>query len=514
MLVNKHARRTREHHGPTPHSVAIIARQPLKKPPDSIILERRKKDEQRLKVNEEVLQQKHQDLKTQWEKETDVRIQKNTVKRRVETILKQHNFDLEKRREKLRGILDTEEQVYIDEMDAMQETTLERQAKMRERAKQLREKRETERLALVEEKLGDRWREECDELRPILARKHQNEVFEERAKQIEISSIIKNREKEEENMYSALWESDRIMKMEREDRECAASIQRNKDTLSVLEKQLAALHLQQENAAALKAEEAALMKQEQAQRESEEKHLLQVKRSQQSAAREHHTNQIRLKARRKAKELQEELAIDMKILETLLTETKNEAEETVKRKGELHNEAKVYMEYLDQQVQREKEAEIELERLVNMEVEKQWDKRVQQWQLERAARRAMTEEMVVVRTQQISDKLRLAEEEKQTYLEEREELAAAFAEHEALEAEKMKRLKQKNLTYQDNLSSQVAHGSKIRQAEQAEKQRELHIQNLAEEQYQTKFGESLQRPDVDRAHPLRSYNKRSNPLFN
>ena len=38
--------------------------------------------------------------------------------------------------------------------------------------------------------------------------------------------------------------------------------------------------------------------------------------------------------------------------------------------------------------------------------------------------------------------VRLAEEEKQTYLEEREELAAAFAEHEALEAEKMKRLKQ------------------------------------------------------------------------
>ena len=68
-----------------------------------------------------------------------------------------------------------------------------------------------------------------------------------------------------------------------------------------------------------------------------------MKRSQQSAAREHHTNQIRLKARRKAKELQEELAIDMKILETLLTETKNEAEETVKRKvGFLGNLDLVY----------------------------------------------------------------------------------------------------------------------------------------------------------------------------
>ena len=40
-----------------------IARPSHKKPPDSLILERRKKDEQRLKVQEEVLQQKHQDLK-------------------------------------------------------------------------------------------------------------------------------------------------------------------------------------------------------------------------------------------------------------------------------------------------------------------------------------------------------------------------------------------------------------------------------------------------------------------
>ena len=34
-------------------------------------------------------------------------------------------------------------------------------------------------------------------------------------------------------MYAALWESDRIMKIEREERECAAAIQRNKDCLSV-----------------------------------------------------------------------------------------------------------------------------------------------------------------------------------------------------------------------------------------------------------------------------------------
>ena len=55
-------------------------------------------------------------------------------------------------------MLDAEEEQYLTDIDAQQETTLERQAKMRARAKALREKREQERLALVEEKLDIRWR--------------------------------------------------------------------------------------------------------------------------------------------------------------------------------------------------------------------------------------------------------------------------------------------------------------------------------------------------------------------
>jgi len=40
----------------------------------------------------------------------------------------------------------------------------------------------------------------------------------------------------------------------------------------------------------------------------------------------------------------------------------------------------------------------------SFQVEKQWQKRVLQWQLEREARRKMTEEMVVIRKQQIAEK--------------------------------------------------------------------------------------------------------------
>lgn len=54
--------------------------------------------------------------------------------------------------------MQSEEEQYMAEMVGQQETVLERQAKMRERAKMLRERREAERLALVEKKLDQRWR--------------------------------------------------------------------------------------------------------------------------------------------------------------------------------------------------------------------------------------------------------------------------------------------------------------------------------------------------------------------
>lgn len=59
---------------------------------------------------------------------------------------------------RLRTLMQSEEEQYMTEMAGQQETVLERQAKMRERAKMLRERREAERLALVEKKLDQRWR--------------------------------------------------------------------------------------------------------------------------------------------------------------------------------------------------------------------------------------------------------------------------------------------------------------------------------------------------------------------
>lgn len=48
--------------------------------------------------------------------------------------------------------------MYLREMASKEETPLERQARMRERARTLREKREKERAAEAERRLEQRWR--------------------------------------------------------------------------------------------------------------------------------------------------------------------------------------------------------------------------------------------------------------------------------------------------------------------------------------------------------------------
>ena len=60
--------------------------------------------------------------------------------------------------QRLRELLSREDEAYIAEMEAKQETIEERQNKMVERAKMLKEKREAERLQIVEAKLDQQWR--------------------------------------------------------------------------------------------------------------------------------------------------------------------------------------------------------------------------------------------------------------------------------------------------------------------------------------------------------------------
>ncbi|EMP40114.1 Coiled-coil domain-containing protein 11, partial [Chelonia mydas] len=113
------------------------------------VLECRRKEKERLeylaftKVHNRGLQV------SQWENHNERRRLHSIVQKKVDQTMQEYLAGTEDRRERLRALLEAEEKSYFTEMESMEETMLEREAKMRERAKVLREKREEERQKLV-----------------------------------------------------------------------------------------------------------------------------------------------------------------------------------------------------------------------------------------------------------------------------------------------------------------------------------------------------------------------------
>lgn len=499
----QHVRRCREFTGPTPHSVAIRAKPTSKRPVEHLILETRRKDELREQAIAETKYQKSCDLKSEWEKATDKRIKSNTIARRVEKLMQRGTFSLEDRRERLKEMLLAEEQQYIEEMEAKEETTLERQAKMRERAKFLKEKREQERLKLVEEKLDQRWRDNCEELRSTLSQRHQDEVFVERHEQLKMKEEKKKKELEVDKFYADLWAEDIQIKSMREEQTAREQIERNRETLKVLQVQIAACEKQREDEEKLKEMEAQWLKEEAKLRAEEEKWLQEEKLRKQKAAKRSREVSIRLKKEKEAKEKQEELALDMKILEKLLDDTRNEVKEETQRKREMREENLRFMQYCAMNRKEDEEREKELERIVNEEVEKKWAQTIKQYKMERDARQKLLANVMKSREQQIEERKRIAEKEQEAEITERDALLAAIEEHKRLEAENQERIKNRNIGYQRDLDMQIDYQRRVKAKEIEEEEREFRMGQEAEAEYQRKLKEALDRPTIDKVHPLR-----------
>ena len=118
-------------------------------------------------------------------------------------------------------------------MEAKEESLEERQEKMKVRARELRAKREEERQAFVAEKLEQKFREECEDLRTHLSRKRKDELFTEREVQLAEKEEEKANKQVTEAMYADLWEEDRLAKEKREEIEVQEQIRRNREMVEV-----------------------------------------------------------------------------------------------------------------------------------------------------------------------------------------------------------------------------------------------------------------------------------------
>ena len=361
--------RTREYTGPSPHAVAIIGRKSSRIPPEQLILEGRLKDDQIQQAVKMTEENKDITLKLHWELNTDKKILHNSIKRGVHSKLQSRYIELESRRQKLRVLLASEEQICIQKAHSMKETIEQKQERMRQKALALKQKREAERLEIVNEKLDQQWQNQCEELRSVLSRRHQDQVCAERQHQLNLQAEIERERQAEEEMYAELWERDRLAKAAREEREAQDAMQRTSNMLTTLQAQ------RQKNAIMKEAEKEMINKEaEQLKIDREElaKEIEKRKWDDSLAKKKYMTSlqkHMETQSIAKKRDNQEELALETKILQDVEEEARIEAIAETKRKEQRKIEEDSYHVYLKQQKAIEEQREREIERVIQQDVE-------------------------------------------------------------------------------------------------------------------------------------------------
>jgi len=487
--------RHREFTGPTPHSVAIIARPTNIKPAEHLILERRRIEDLRERSIAESKYNKQCDLRSAWERTTDKRIIKNSIKREILNYVQRENITLEQRREKLRFMLLEEENQYIEEMEAMGETMEDRQHKMKERAKHLKEKREAERLAYVEEKMEQKFSEECEELRSEISKKTRDKIFKDREEQIRMNKEKIEKEKQMEEFYAGLWEEDTKSKAKHEEMETKQQIERNRSALEILNLQKMAIETQRREEKQIKELEAEWLKEEAALRAYEEEQLKKEKKAKQRAARRARDVSIKLKDRKEAKEKQEQIAMDMKILDKVLQDTENQAVEDINRKKQLREEMQRFMNYVENTRSEEMDREKYVEEKINEEVEKQWRKKDDRKKMERDARKALMQDVLQTREMQIKERAELCRHEQESSLAEQKRIREQMEEHKRLENERLERIRLENQRYQNDLEQQINYEREQKNREIENARKELDALKCAEVIYQKRLRSGIDRAD-------------------
>ncbi|KAG5272052.1 hypothetical protein AALO_G00161150 [Alosa alosa] len=505
MIGQRNRTLCREFTGPTPHSVAVRARLPSSRPPDHLILERRKQEAARDKILEFTRNQSTCDMRMHWEKNSDRQIVLGTIERRVNEAMLKYQLSIEERRDRLLALLEAEERELMREMEERKETILERQAKMRERAKALRERRESDQQKVVEEKLEQLFRERSEELRAIETRRRQDEVCTERAAQIHSREESHRRRADEERLFAQLWESDRQAKQERESQEALRQHQSNAEQVAFLRMQMEAAEQQRAEAKRLKEEEAQILREQREMLRLEDERQRRQKLQSQGSRRRSLDQSLRLKMKRLAQQQQEELALDMSILTQLLAEERDEKQGEATRKLELREERSRYQSYLAEQLEEQRRQEAETEQLIEAELQQILSRRAEKNRREKEARDRLMKDVMDTRHIQIQHKLNQNMQRQAELVQEREELNRDIQQNKLLDEEEKRRLKEASLEYQADLLAQMLHQQKLRDMKQAEADREHHRGLAFQQEYNRKVQDILSRPtsNTTPVHPFR-----------
>ncbi|KAG7397232.1 Cilia- and flagella-associated protein 53 [Phytophthora boehmeriae] len=205
---------------------------------EALILKRRQREESLANYTASVQGNTKLNSRAEWEESLRGKGETQQVMRTVTHLKNQHESQLHSRRLQLAELYNSEMEGWRDACLANAETPEDRKQKMIQRALELKERRERERLAIVEEKRLQQYRESCDDIRVEDSNKIQQLVLTDRELQLEERKKAVEKEREFEDKMAQLWLEDRLKKEERERKDAEMALKRDEEMKAILDLQV------------------------------------------------------------------------------------------------------------------------------------------------------------------------------------------------------------------------------------------------------------------------------------
>ena len=360
---------------------------------------------------------------------------------------------LKQRQDSLKLLIQNERKAFEDELKSIRINGKENANtvySLKLRAENLKSAREEDRKKVAEAKLYENWRQNNPEIRELEAKKFQDHVKEKWSSQINEKREASAALQHEQDEYVKYLELEKQKAADLDVELKRLKLNREIELKEILKQQMIELKQREAETDILNREEAELMKENlEMSRLSEERRQALDENSRQEYGRQL-LRQHKAKLRRKAKEVQDALELDLKLLKVISeTQDKKRHLESARRQ-KARADAEQMMQILGQQLRLEKQREAELENMFQDEAAKEWDKRNEEWKRESEAREALMRQVLEERQQQIEEKFNILSEKKRDSLLKREELIRdmektqmlAKKEREKSEAAKMERKKE------------------------------------------------------------------------
>jgi hypothetical protein len=342
--------------------------------------------------------------KANWENNTAKIIENKQTVKAKEKLQEQRKKFIDIRRKKLSDLLIAEEEAYKMEIIARQETPEQVRQKMEIRLKALKEEREKERLNLVKTLEEKRFYKSADELRKNDSEAFSNECYLEQENQMLDKLRKRELEKKEEEVYVKLNQYDNLKKLEKERIQMEEKKMNEKKTYEFRDWQRKMQEEELKKAAENKQIEMKRLK------EQWEKDLKREEEEKEKAA---ELNKIvyrdieefnRKEEIERAKRLQFEKLKDKELINSILEKEKVMDEldknEREKRKIESQQNNK-YLEYV---MNKKKDEEAWLDKIAEIEADKQWQRTQEQWMKEEAARIELLKQVYKEREEAVRNK--------------------------------------------------------------------------------------------------------------